>query len=109
MAAAGFWDDQEKAQSVIQRLKAARGIVDKLGSLDRDVTDLVDLIEMTEDDDSQDAELLTEMQRLTNRQDELELATLLSGPHDAAPAIISIQAGNGGTDANDFAEMLMRM
>ena len=61
------------------------------------------------DDESQVASLTSELARLEKGYQDLELKTLFTGPHDARPALMTIQSGTGGTDASDFAEMLMRM
>jgi peptide chain release factor 2 len=72
-------------------------------------SDLAGLIEMAEEDESLVAEVTGEIKRLEKVVDDLELKALLSGPHDAEGAIMSINARDGGTDANDWAEMLLRM
>jgi len=71
--------------------------------------DLETLVELAGEDDSLLPELRGELARLEKRLDELELKSLLDGPHDANPAILSINARDGGTDANDWAEMMLRM
>ncbi len=109
MSEPGFWDDSDKAQKIIRELKTAKRVVDGLGSLDSEVNDLFELAEMVEGDEDQEAQVLSEIAGLESRYDEYELEALFYGAHDAQPAILTIQAGNGGTDANDFADMLFRM
>ncbi len=109
MSDGGFWDDQEKAQAVIRELKVARRVVESLGALDSEMSDLAELAEMVEGDADQEKQMLGELEALTERFEKLEMEALFSGPNDTRPAIMTIQAGNGGTDANDFADMLMRM
>ncbi len=109
MSEPGFWDDPEGAQEVIRELKTAKRVVDGLGSLDNEVEDLFELAEMVDGDAEQEAQILGEIATLESRYEEFELEALFFGDHDARPAILTIQAGNGGTDANDFADMLFRM
>ncbi len=109
MAVAGFWDDQESAQVVIQKLKSAKGIVNSLDSVSSEAEDLGELAEMIEGDAEQETQLVADLAGLQERYNKLELQTLFSGPYDNAPAMLTIQAGAGGTDASDFASMLMRM
>ncbi len=109
MAEEGFWDDQETAQAVIQKLKAAKSIVDDLSKLEAELGDIREYAEMVEGDEAQERELLAELKRVETLYDQLELKSLFDGPHDHCGALMTIQAGGGGTDANDFAEMIMRM
>ena len=109
MAAEGFWNDQEAAQAVIQKLKVAKGVVDDLGALERELTDLEELALIVEGDEEQEGQLMGELGRIEGLYEALELKSLFAGPHDHCAAMMTIQAGGGGTDANDFAEMLMRM
>jgi peptide chain release factor 2 len=73
------------------------------------MADLEALVEMAEEDDSFAEEIPAEVERLESLLDELKLKALLSGAHDASGAIMTINARDGGTDANDWAEMLLRM
>ncbi len=109
MAAPGFWDKQDQAQATVVRLKSLGAIVKPLDKALRASDDLAAMIEMAEDDDSFAAEVPAEIESLESQLDDLELAGLLSGPHDAAGAILTINARDGGVDANDWAEMLLRM
>lgn len=107
----GFWEDQEKAQKV---MKSKKSIEDKLGELDRLNTSLEDLkvmIEMAEemDDEETAQEAKTEKETLEKDLENLMLKTLLNEKYDENNAIISIHAGSGGTEAMDWAEMLLRM
>ena len=107
----GFWDNQEAAQQVVLELKGLRGQVEPVQEVLQRVEDASILIELAAeqgDEDSQ-AEVLRELSELRERTDQVELLTLLSGPNDQRPCFLSIQAGAGGVDASDFAEMLMRM
>ena len=109
MAALGFWDNQEKAQQAVGQLKALKSLITPLHDALSSAEDLTALIEMAEEDDSFGDEVSAEVKRLGTVVAGLELKALLSGPHDAAGAILSINARDGGTDANDWAEMMLRM
>ena len=109
MAAPGFWGNQEAAQQTVAELKSLRGLIDPLEEAMHSCQDLDALIEMAEGDASTASEVTQEVRRLDRLISDLELRALLSGPHDAAGAILSINARDGGTDANDWAEMLLRM
>lgn len=109
MAAEGFWNHQEKAQETIGRLKSLRATTTSLTTLCESERQLPDLLEMAEEDASFAAEFVAELDKAEKQLDELELRALLSGPHDQAGAIMSINARDGGTDANDWAEMLLKM
>ncbi|MFO0902831.1 MAG: peptide chain release factor 2 [Pirellulales bacterium] len=105
----GFWDNQERAQGVVGELKSIRMIVKPLEDSLAAAPDLEGLLELAGDDAAALADVRAEIERLEQTLDELELRALLDGPHDGAGAIMSIHARDGGTDANDWAEMLQRM
>ncbi len=109
MAAPTFWDRQETAQQTIQELKSLRRLTAPLDDLISAGNDLQPLLEMAEDDPASQGEVAQEIERLEKVLDDLELRSLLDGPHDQCNAILSIYARDGGTDANDWAEMLLRM
>ncbi len=109
MAEPGFWDDQEKAQATIRRLKPAKSVVDSLVSFESELTEIEELYELAEGDEASIAEIVSMVHALEGVHDALELRTLYSGKHDTCPAIVKIQAGTGGTDASDFAQMLLRL
>ena len=109
MAAPDFWDDQEKAQETVGQLKTVKSIVGPIAELVSACEDMNALLEMGEEDESIQGEVVAEIERLEKLLDELELKSLLDGPHDGAGAILTINARDGGTDANDWAEMLLRM
>jgi peptide chain release factor 2 len=110
MATQGFWDNPDRANERVAILKQARGIVE---SLDEVVTGLGDLdvyIELAEGEGEAGVkELERTVDDLEEKVDALELRTLLSGRYDDCGALITIQSGAGGTDASDWAEMLLRM
>jgi peptide chain release factor 2 len=109
MGAADFWTNQDKARDVVAQLKALRAVSKPLQEVVQGSADLLGLLEMTEADESLAGEVGGEIDRLEKLVDELELQALLNGPHDSAGALMSIYARDGGTDANDWAEMLLRM
>ncbi len=109
MSAPGFWDQPERAQEVVGRLKALSSVVKPLGELTRQQADLAALLEMAEEDEGLAAEVPASLAALERQIESLELQALLDGPHDAAHALVTINARDGGTDANDWAEMLLRM
>lgn len=109
MAGAGFWDNQEKAQQVVGRLKGLRNVLGPLSEVISSGEDLTALLEMGDEDPSLVDEIRAELEGLETKLDDLELKALLDGPHDSAGALVSINARDGGTDANDWAEMLLRM
>ncbi len=110
-AAEGFWNDLQNSQKVLQRSKQLKN---KCASYDRLVStwdDLFTMCEMAleENDDSLLEELAPEYEKLEQKLEETRLSTLLSGEYDSAGAILSFHAGAGGTEAQDWAQMLYRM
>lgn len=107
----GFWDDQNKAQGVIQQLNAIKTQVDAQQALEKQLVDLQEGYEM------QKLEPDMEMQNLLEEElvpflatlKEFELTVLLSGPYDKNNAILELHPGAGGTESQDWAEMLYRM
>ena len=104
-----FWSNQESAQGTVAELKAVNAILKPLREVVELSGDLEALVEMAEEDASLAAEAPAQIEALEVLLDDLELKALLNGPHDAAPAILTINARDGGLDANDWAEMLLRM
>lgn len=109
MSAPDFWNSQEKAQATVMELKGLKLICEPILDLDASLTGVVELFEMLPEDPSIGAELEAEISRLEKVLAELELKALLDGPHDTSNALLSVHARDGGTDANDWAEMLLRM
>ena len=109
MAAPDFWSSQERAQETIGRLKALRAVVKPVSEVIKSAGDLPTMLELAEEDAAYAAEVRAEIERLEKALDALELKALLNGPHDSHGAVMSINARDGGTDANDWAEMLLRM
>ncbi len=109
MGAPGFWENQDAAQQLVGQRKSLSAIVGPLGAAISAAEDLEAMIEMAAEDESFAAEAPGEIQKLEAQLEHLELTSLLGGTHDQAGAIMTINARDGGTDANDWAEMLLRM
>ena len=109
MSAAGFWDNQESAQTAVASLKSLKAITTPLDELTGSVEDLSVLLEMCEEDPEMEDEVSSEIDRLQQLCEELELKSMLNGPHDGSGAMLTINARDGGTDANNWAEMMLRM
>jgi peptide chain release factor 2 len=109
MGQADFWNDTSKAQATVAQLKTLNTLLKPLEESLAVGRDLEALEELAREDISLEGELKQEADRLEKLVDSLELASLLSGPHDASDALVSIHARDGGTDANDWAEMMLRM
>ncbi len=109
MSAPGFWDDPQRAQEHIAQLKYLQSVVKPMEELSTGLSGLEELAQLAQEDPSVESELQAELEKLQQRLEELETQALLSGPHDANNAILTIHARDGGTDANDWAEMLLRM
>ncbi|UCH87806.1 MAG: peptide chain release factor 2 [Dehalococcoidia bacterium] len=106
-----FWDDPQRAQKVMRRLAEAREQVETWRGLEIKVGELSDLLELAEaeGDEAMAADVSVEAEALAARLDELELSLALSGAYDRRDAILAIHAGAGGTDSQDWADMLLRM
>jgi peptide chain release factor 2 len=109
MGQPNFWDNPDKAQQTIQQLKPLNAVLKPFEDLDTAAGDLQALTELSEEDASLESELDAELVRMEERLGEFELRAMLSGPQDASNAYVKIQAGTGGTDACDWAQMLLRM
>jgi peptide chain release factor 2 len=109
MSEPGFWDNQEHATSVSAAHSAAARRLESYRSLERDIDDLETLEEMAGEDESIAAELEEQLASIDARLAELEEARLFAGEYDAGDAVVTVNAGAGGTDSQDWAEMLLRM
>jgi len=104
-----FWNDQEKAQKVVRQRSRTERVLKQQENFETGVSDAEVLFEFAASDADSAKELETLISRLETEVGEAEIQSLLSGETDANNAICSIQAGAGGTDAQDFAQMLLRM
>jgi len=111
MGGSGFWDNQEKAQQQVNELKTLNAALKPINELVTGADDLGVLLEFAEADDAPETiqEIQQTVARLQQQFDEVELQAMLSAPEDASSAYVAVQSGEGGTDAQDFAEMLVRM
>ena len=105
----GFWDDQEKAQKSVQQRSRIEKALQQQKDFDTGVSDADVLFEFAQTDPDSAKELETLITKLERDVTEAEIQSLLSGETDANNAICSLQAGAGGTDAQDFCQMLLRM
>jgi peptide chain release factor 2 len=105
----GFWDDQERAAKVSAEHSSAGRKLASFHKLESELEDLEALEELAAEDDSIAAELEETRDSVQARLDELEEERLFSGPYDSGDAVVSVHAGAGGTDSQDWAEMLLRM
>ena len=102
-----FWNDSTTAQKVMKTISSLRDEVEGWTKLKQQVHDLIDLASL--DDESLRADLETEIQKVERDLEKRSFAAMLSGPFDHDDAILAIHAGAGGTDSQDWAEMLQRM
>jgi len=109
MAGSDFWNNQDRAQSIVEERKSLTSTVTPLDNAIKSSEDLAAMIEMAAEDESFALEVPAEVARLEQVVEMLKLKALLNGRHDAAGAILTINARDGGTDANDWAEMMLRM
>jgi peptide chain release factor 2 len=109
MGAPGFWDDQERAAKVSAEHSRTSRRLSVYRDLERDVDDLEPLAELAEEDPEIGAELEEQIRSVTERLEQLEEQRLFSGRYDSGDALVTVNAGAGGTDAQDWAEMLLRM
>ncbi|HAX42254.1 MAG TPA: peptide chain release factor 2 [Solibacterales bacterium] len=104
-----FWNSQEQSQKVMQDRKRLTSSLDHDRAVSTLVSDIDTLFELGREGEDVAAELAREMARLRQTVDQLETAMLMSGEHDHRGAIVTIHPGAGGTESQDWAEMLMRM
>jgi peptide chain release factor 2 len=109
MGAPGFWEDQERAAKVSAEHARASRRLSVYRDLERDVDDLEPLAELAEEDPEIAAEFEEQVGSVQERLDQLEEQRLFSGRYDTGDALVTVNAGAGGTDAQDWAEMLLRM
>jgi peptide chain release factor 2 len=109
MAAPDFWNNQERAREVVAELKGLKAVLKPLEELVKAGENLSALVEMGKEDEDLALEVPVELQRLEQSLADLETKALLNGPYDDNAALLTINARDGGTDANDWAEMLLRM
>lgn len=108
---AGFWDDMENSQKVLQKTKQLKDKVERYEALKTGWEDALVLIDLAneENDEGMLPEVKKTVEEIISELDKMTLETLLSGPYDKNNAIITLHAGAGGTEAQDWCEMLLRM
>jgi len=111
MSRTGFWDNQESARKKVEQLKYTREIVLPYRKALNDMGDLIGLVEIAEKDkdDKSLNDITQELERMSVQVADLELCSYLSGQNDSNDAFLNVHAGTGGTDACDWAAMLLRM
>jgi peptide chain release factor 2 len=109
MGDAGFWDDSERAASVSSEHSRASRRLEMFSALAGDVEDLDGLAEMAAEEESLQGELDEQIATVEQRLAVLEEQRLFSGRYDSGDALVTVNAGAGGTDAQDWAEMVLRM
>jgi len=109
MGAEGFWEDSERAAAVSAKHARASKRLDTFSALQSDVEDLDGLAEMAAEEESLQGEVDEQIASVEERLATLEEQRLFSGRYDSGDALVSVNAGAGGTDAQDWAEMVLRM
>jgi len=111
MSQPDFWQDNQKAKTVSQKCENFKSIVNQWEGLSRAIDDSLSLavVAEKENDKTIEKDLITELGQLTKTFEKLEFLVLFSQKYDSHNAILSIHAGSGGTEAQDWAEMLLRM
>lgn len=104
-----FWEDVKNAQQVSQRAKNIEDKITSYSKLCKRLVDVADLLELCESDEGMLEETASELGQISSEINELHVATLLSGKFDANNAILTLHAGAGGTEAQDWVSMLYRM
>ncbi len=111
MGQPGFWDHQDSAKAVVSEVKVLKAVIEPIESMLRDIDDVKALYELGEEAGDQasldEADQL--LAKLEKRGEKVELQALLDDPNDPRNCFFTIQAGAGGTEAQDWAEMLLRM
>lgn len=105
----GFWDNPQAAQRIMRQITSLRSQVDSWELMDQQVNDLLELNEIAGEDEPMLAEIREQTNALAAQLDAIEIQLLLTGTYDDHDALVSVHAGTGGVDAQDWAEMLARM
>jgi peptide chain release factor 2 len=109
MGAPGFWDDQERAAKTSSAHARSQRRLEMFRGLEAEAADLDELAEMATEDPEMATELDSQLASVESRLAELEEARLFSGEYDHGAAVVTVRSGAGGTDSQDWAEMLLRM
>ncbi|UHA76033.1 peptide chain release factor 2 [Paenibacillus sp. 481] len=111
MSAPDFWDDNERAQGIIAELNGIKGITDQYSALHQEYEDAQMMFELAEEEDDEDlaSELGETVKQLLSKVENFELQLLLSETYDKYNAILELHPGAGGTESQDWGQMLLRM
>jgi peptide chain release factor 2 len=111
MAAPDFWNDPDRAKTVVEEIRQLKRWTEPYADLERRVNDALELAALVEQDPDPDLEqqLAEEAERLAQGLERLEMQSMLQGPDDRRDALLTIHPGAGGTESQDWAEMLLRM
>ncbi len=109
MARPDFWDDATKARQVTREVAGIREELETYRQLADDTEELEVMLELAREDEDLEKEAARVLEELKEQLDQVEMAVLLSGPYDKNNAIVSLHPGAGGTESQDWAEMLFRM
>jgi peptide chain release factor 2 len=109
MGEPSFWDNQDRAKKTIQQLKTLNALVKPYEELSSGIDDLKTMAELAAEDEGLEAELESELPKAEEKFNAFEFRAMMSGAMDGSNAFLRIQAGAGGTDACDWAQMLLRM
>ncbi|HLD88070.1 MAG TPA: PCRF domain-containing protein, partial [Candidatus Omnitrophota bacterium] len=109
MAQPGFWDGQEQSNRQMRELKSLKNVVEPFVDCVKRLADAREFLPLADGDEAMTRHIIADIAALKIQIDALELQAILSGPYDANNALLSINAGAGGTESCDWANMLLRM
>ena len=106
-----FWEDSKKSSVVLQKINSIKNKIEQYNKTKKELENVIDIFNLLkeENDDELENELNKSISSLEGSIEKLEISTLLSGPYDSNNAIITLHPGAGGTEAQDWVEMLFRM
>lgn len=104
-----FWNDSQTAQKVMKKIADINSEIESVNNLEKEIQDLKSMLSMGQEDAQMEKEVGVEIKKALKTIDDLEIKMFLSGDHDSSYAILSIHAGQGGTEAMDWVDMLSRM
>ena len=107
----GFWEDQEKSNKVLAKIKSLKNKTTSFNDLFSDITNTLELLELLENEYDEELanDIVKNEKSIENKVEKFEIQTLLSGKYDGNNAILTIHPGAGGTESQDWAQMLYRM